>query len=79
MLDQDRNNLRELLSRLGPGVELHVHRAVLRLIFCEQGGESQELLEQRAIQFAQQNGCVFRYDAHTQWGIFGRTNYSESR
>jgi hypothetical protein len=72
MLDQDRHDLRELLSRLRPGVELHVQRAVLRLVFSDQGGESQELLEQRAIEFAQQNSCVFDYDARTQWGIFAR-------
>jgi hypothetical protein len=67
-------DLREILDRLGPGLELRVERSVLRAFFVkpEHGSQSMEIVEQRAHEFAKKNECGFVYEPDHEIGTFIR-------
>jgi hypothetical protein len=68
------DDLREILDRLGPGLELRVELSVLRAFFVkiEHGSQSIEIVEQRALAFADENECGFVYDPTSETGAFIR-------
>jgi hypothetical protein len=68
------SDLRDILDRLGPGIELRVERSVLRAFFIkpEHGNQSMEIVEQLAHEFAKENECGFVYEPEHEIGTFVR-------